>query len=499
MHQFSDSDSDSDKGIRYKTDSTRNKIKHDVNIVRSQDIHHSRERRYERYRRHGKDRSKRQRSRSNSKDSKHDRHKRKSERKSCARERNSRKSKDNKDTKNENEVKESLQKSKVTTTNDYYSDINKDNATNSRENMFGPSLPPHLQKEPDSVKKPDSSSGLIENDIINKPSQQNSIDLLADTGLPQRTNTCGPAVPNNLEEKQLISLNIEQPKNLNESSVEKADDSINQLEQYSPPQLMDNDPTSVLKSIDYEGSTAIIGPALPPHLQKKEPIQSESVSAIQAEEKSNSLVIGPALPPDEQKKSEKKQGDSQVVGPALPPHLQKEVGKHGQDESDEDDTYGPLPPGMSAGRAHVELEERALQLKIDQLGPKEDEEPKREEWMLELPEAKAASFGLGPRQFRAREGPDMSDRSSWTTTPKDAGKKTAETKVDLKQESRLRHIKEKDKQQEEIKSEEPAERRPFSRDIDLQVRRLDEAQKKAVLKSAQMLDDKFSSGQARYL
>lgn len=42
----------------------------------------------------------------------------------------------------------------------------------------------------------------------------------------------------------------------------------------------------------------------------------------------------------------------------------------------------------------------------------------RETWMLELPDVKtAASIGLGPRKFKTKEGPDMSDRSSWTDTP----------------------------------------------------------------------------------
>jgi len=37
--------------------------------------------------------------------------------------------------------------------------------------------------------------------------------------------------------------------------------------------------------------------------------------------------------------------------------------------------------------------------------------------MTELPPAQAANFGLGPRKFRLRDGPDMSDRSCWTDTP----------------------------------------------------------------------------------
>lgn len=46
-----------------------------------------------------------------------------------------------------------------------------------------------------------------------------------------------------------------------------------------------------------------------------------------------------------------------------------------------------------------------------------DLENKREEWMTELPPAQAANLGLGPRKFRLRDGPDMSDRSCWTDTP----------------------------------------------------------------------------------
>lgn len=37
--------------------------------------------------------------------------------------------------------------------------------------------------------------------------------------------------------------------------------------------------------------------------------------------------------------------------------------------------------------------------------------------MTELPPAQAANLGLGPRKFRVRDGPDMSDRSCWTDTP----------------------------------------------------------------------------------
>ena len=42
--------------------------------------------------------------------------------------------------------------------------------------------------------------------------------------------------------------------------------------------------------------------------------------------------------------------------------------------------------------------------------------------------------------------------------------------------------------------EKPKERRPFDRDLDLQVNRLDEAQRKAIIKRSQELGSRFKSG-----
>jgi Protein of unknown function (DUF3752) len=43
------------------------------------------------------------------------------------------------------------------------------------------------------------------------------------------------------------------------------------------------------------------------------------------------------------------------------------------------------------------------------------------------------------------------------------------------------------------------ERRRFDRDQDLQVNRFDEAQKKGVIKKAQLLDTRFAAGSGKYL
>lgn len=53
--------------------------------------------------------------------------------------------------------------------------------------------------------------------------------------------------------------------------------------------------------------------------------------------------------------------------------------------------------------------------------------------------------------------------------------------------------------QKRHKEDKKVERRPFNRDSDLGVNRFDEAQKKSVLKKAQLLDTRFSKGSTKYL
>lgn len=88
----------------------------------------------------------------------------------------------------------------------------------------------------------------------------------------------------------------------------------------------------------------------------------------------------------------------------------------------------------------------------------------REQWMLELPPEKAANLGLGARQFRKREAPDMSNRSEWTDTPTDKQRKvqepitTEECNMDaLKQIA----IQKRDQQMEKL-AETSEKRKPYS-------------------------------------
>lgn len=266
----------------------------------------------------------------------------------------------------------------------------------------------------------------------------------------------------------------------------------------------------------------ICGPALPPHLN----IQYKGNASPETE--------GPALPPHLQSKN---------LGPSIPDHMRKVLAERGRDvityeSSDEDSGIGPLPAGSEEkwSDAHRRLEERALDIKIKNLdGYSKTKVKSREKWMLELPEGKAKYIGLEARSFRAKEGPDMSDRTSWTDTPEEKARKAtgqvreADLDQQLKEEARMRHITNRDEEQEssvkkhkkkhkrdeslleihqkklkkkkkkEEKDEGKKERRPFSRDVDLQVNRFDEAQKKSIIKKAQDLNSRFGKGEAKYL
>jgi len=160
----------------------------------------------------------------------------------------------------------------------------------------------------------------------------------------------------------------------------------------------------------------------------------------------------------------------------------------------------------------------------------EKQQTARETWMLELPPEKAANLGLGARQFRKREAPDMSNRSEWTDTPTDKQRKVqeprnaeineidalkqiaiqkrdeqmeklVETSEKRKPYSLLEMHQEKLKKQQKEKSNTdlPKERRPFSREIDLQCNKFDDAQKQSILKKASQLNNRFSQGESRFL
>ena len=282
-----------------------------------------------------------------------------------------------------------------------------------------------------------------------------------------------------------------------------------------------------------EDDAALFGPVLPPKLTK-------------SEEQEDELVVGPALPShllktevtDEPKIVEKK-----IVGPQLPPNFEELKNQQTNESEDElspfseeecEEIVGPLLPGSS--RRNLELEKRALELKIRNLdkadGRNESNATVREDWMIELPTIRTVTdLGLGARQFRTREKLEIGDRTVWTRTPndKEVGPKPRDIEAEREEESLRRKLAERDAEQAEIarkhkkkhkrekslveihekklkkekkkkEKEEPApSRRPFDRNMDLSANRFDEAQKKAIMKKAQLLDTRFSSGAAKFL
>lgn len=253
------------------------------------------------------------------------------------------------------------------------------------------------------------------------------------------------------------------------------------------------------------------------------------------------------------------------MGPALPPHLlrkreEERKGKEEEEEeeesSDEDDEalIGPMPPrpgeeesGSSSG-AGAEIEARARRMREKLEGRQESGEPKRETWMLELPEDRSKCFGLGPRQFSRSNAEKKGRDKTWTETPQerrarmerggDAEKPEEEEEEDgkrkeedadvlaylasIKRDQEMEKVsdelkekrgteslmemhgkklkrKRKEEEEERKKGGGVTERRPFDRDVDLQANRFDAAQKEMMLKRARQLDDRFSRGATKFL
>lgn len=276
------------------------------------------------------------------------------------------------------------------------------------------------------------------------------------------------------------------------------------------------------------------GPSLPPHMRrtdcKNETPDAKSMPPTTPVEKK----YGPQLPSDF------------AAGSSYESHNAYQEQKHDSsmvdvsdiDDDDDDDIIGPVLDHISSkSEAHLELEKRALELKLAKLTEFErkndDSIQNREEWMLELPILRTvADLGVTARQFRTKERDEIKDRSSWTETPRDREDKlkkkpsvvedvvkTRHQKTermhrerrDAEQEEAARKHKKKHKRDESLleihqkklkkkaDKAEPEERRPFSRDTDLKVNRFDDAQKKSILKKAQLLDTRFGSGQSKYL
>ncbi|XP_073815033.1 GPALPP motifs-containing protein 1 [Musca autumnalis] len=304
------------------------------------------------------------------------------------------------------------------------------------------------------------------------------------------------------------------------SSYKDSKQKLIEIQPIAPPR--DKDATDEIESF---------GAALPPHLMNR-PTVDEKPS-----------VIGPVLP---------KNISLEKVSEEYPTQdLQKSHESSSEKEEHQESlygTYGPVPDnnGQEISATQMELEKRALELKMAALdgilpGTSSADQTVREEWMLELPDVGmkgglAALNNLKRGFYQGKERPDFSDRSSWTKTPQSAENertKPTTSKESLKAHAQALYDKQRDEEQEsmakkykkkhkrdeslvdihqkKLRKEEKRkakeikesglkpERRPFSRDIDLKLNKIDKNQTKQIVDKARLLDTKFSTGHTKYL
>lgn len=290
-----------------------------------------------------------------------------------------------------------------------------------------------------------------------------------------------------------------------------------------------------------------IGPFLPPHLQNLR--RGEDTDSEEDEEE-----VGPRLPevacrapkppspgriPDEEDES-----SDDEFGPAIPAHLanrlnpapttgaaQSDHTEDDESDDDDDDGIGPRPPQPgdtnSILRSQMSDIERRAQSMKDKIEGKDKEVVQRDTWMLELPSAKAKSFGLGARTFSRKGITQVGDRSAWTDTPENRekrargeidevedpdnevlvnrardevmGKVTEELRLKRGTDSLLDIHGTKLKKKDKKDKDEGQGRRPFDRDVDLGANQFDEAQRKLMIKKAAQITDRFSSGVQKFL
>ncbi|XP_066581321.1 protein starmaker-like [Prorops nasuta] len=381
-----------------------------------------------------------------------------------------------------------------------------------------------------------SDKQTVQIDSFNSVEVQDCKDLdLSDFDVLSETDeNLSDSVDHNTQNTSFIVSSKEDRITINEKLTKSSNNNLKELEENESEHI--NCKFSAIESSN-QCRNNVIGPYLPSaFVNKLKRVSSldgectyESVKELQHNSSNDEdFSFGPALPPHLKKSAEPK-----VIGPALPnnvatdEHNENEVVKEMEnEESENDESIGPLPVDHPAARSsyiHEQLEHRARMIKEGFKEPTVYEENKREEWMTELPPAQAVNLGLGPRKFRTRPGPDMSDRSSWTDTPADKIKKQKERaekrflqKEESTNHSKKRHKEESNKHRKREKSllemhqealhkkkrkkeEEEGSigkpiRRPFDRDIDLQSNIFDKAQKSKILKKAQMLDDRFARG-----
>lgn len=428
MYQLSDSDTtDSDDGVRFKTATTRDKHKSTQSKDKQKKPSRSRSKSPNRYRHRPRARS-RSRSKSPRRPSSSQKHRlssRRSRSRSNDRHRRSNRSKESRRSNDTSKRTRSRSKERLRSVKPVPSSSLKGSQTSlddsTKEDILNTVCERNVQKSVDGDK----------NNLNDDPMDVELMEVCG-PALPQKSEIsviiCGPALPPHLMKSSATEICTKTEKNGDIKDVNAS------VERACGPALP---PKS-------ENTETVCGPALPPHLLKKNTPASENETITSAKEERS---IGPFIP----EHLRKQLADQSPTNVEYKEENEKVEYDEVHSDDDDDDCYGPLPPELQQkSRAHLALEERALQMKLDQLTPQAADEPGREEWMIELPTVQATNLGLGPRQFRAKPGPDMSDRSSWTDTPNDKKKKSAkaEKAVDLQREAEINAMQKRDEEQE---------------------------------------------------
>lgn len=281
-------------------------------------------------------------------------------------------------------------------------------STSSRSNGTKFSSTSELKKTSKNQESPSSSAKHLESDNSSTKNKQ-----LEETQRKTKTEPESSSPKQQIKEKEDI----------------KSNDDIVTLGPALPPHLIKKTVSDCKKQQDKQCSPTaekidesflnkeVIGPVLPNALNT---VQQETKTSKETVKEGASFLenktIGPVVSPETETSTKNPEPTVATIGPILPPHLRQKLLESFQEDvptpvDDDDDAFGPLPPGVSSNSAAQRaLEERALQMRLDSLNPAEKDVASREEWMLELPEVHAGNLGLGPRQFRAKSGPDMSDR-----------------------------------------------------------------------------------------
>lgn len=546
MNVLSDSDSsDSDTGRRFKTESTRAKEEFQVRKKPSDRRSDSKAVEYNR-KRHDKDRYSPKHRRSKSPAYHRDNHRRKhhSRSRSRSREHNTTRKRQSKDrSRSRSRGKDVRNRNRDDKYSKQREERKQNTSSSSREkeksshHSSGSSKKSEKQQKRDTT--PHKKSHSKPDDVVKKGEHK---EIKSDT---PNDNNKTEKYKKHKRDKEKSKCQYGGDMHANKSGSDHSSHENNKREEHRSKSIEKR--TVIIESNERNGNhnnidetqvteNLLCGPSLPPHmLQSNSKIDDNLVDKKLQSSPKHKKLFGPTLPSEFQSSSYRSPSIESNEQQSRPDSAIVDISA-----SEDEDFFGPVPiDHEKTSEAHLELEKRALELKLAKLNEKErnlnNSMREREEWMTELPELRSvAGLGLTARQFRTKERDEIKDRSTWTDTPHEREEKSRKKcsshddlvrvqskktekmfrdKRDAEQESAAKKHKKKHKRDESLlelhqkklkkkshkETAEKTERRPFSRDSDLQVNRFDEAQKKSIIKKAQLLDTRFSSGQSKFL